>query len=307
MAISFLAAVVVCLQLTQIKAAPEWQIAGATAWTVELAIFGTAVYAWRSRISLSGWILGILVLIFLRLLLGTTAALSMSLFQNVGHFTTALDRTATLGPRVCMAFFSLMVFYPLRVLLPIRQEHRPDRKRFAERAMAMNTIVASKEGEPAVLLVGHDHTIPVWQTRPKPGVAAAPDPLPVTTIDLEGSIDLPLNAVLAQIPRELWGENAGGYNASHPVPVPLDVIIPQLKEARIAVRLGEIHQWLPPGAMRDPSELDLERGASLILLPLELVVPQIPCEVFELPAPSPPAWANIRENEMVLFATVSTQ
>jgi hypothetical protein len=301
MAISFVAAVVLCLQITQIKAAPEWQISGATVRVVELAIFGTAVYAWRPKISLSGWILGILLLTFVSMSLTMCAALALTVIQGLGDFMTAMSRTSALVVRVCAAFFSLMVFYPVRMLLPIRRERKPDRKRFARSAAA---FAAAAEGDPALVLVGGQDAIPVWETRNRPATFARDESDMAPALDVDGAIDLPLHALLAQIPRDMWGESANGYAPTHPVPVPLEVIAPQLKEARVVLRLGDLYELLPPGAMRDISLVDPGREDGLVLLPLELIVPQLPAEVLELPPPSPPAWANVDENESVLFATL---
>ena len=301
MAISFVAAVVLCLQITQVQAAPEWQISGLTVWAVSLAIFGTAIYAWRPGISLSGWILGILVLtlVSLSLTMGTAAVLAF--VQGGGDFTAAMGRTSTLAPRMCAAFFSLMVFYPLRLLLPVRKPRKPDRRRFAQSAAAQEA--GAGEGDPAVLLVGGDQAIPVWEMRSRPGAARQSSDT-LTSLELDGSVDLPFDVLLAQVPRDMWGDGAEGYSASLPVPVPLEVIFPQIKEARVVMRLADLRQLLPPGAMKDPSDTDLDREEGLVLLPLELIVPQLPPEALELPPPSPPAWATVDEDESVLFATI---
>jgi len=304
MAISFVAAVVLCIQIAQVKSAPEWQISGVTAWVVEVAIFGTAVYAWRQGISLSGWILGICLLVFVRLALATGAALGLALVQNLSDFNVALDRTSALGPRICAALFALMVFYPLRLLLPVRTYSKSRKRRFAESAAVGTAIAIAGEGDPALVLGGGSDTIPIWDTRPKVSVARVEDSLhPV--VELDGTIEVPLRAVLAQIPPDLIGESAHEYDESHPVSIPLDAIVPQLREARIAVRLGSLHDWLPPGTMHAPLEFDVEREASLVLLPLELIVPQLPPEALELPPPSPPAWAKLSgDTEPVVFATI---
>ncbi len=106
MAISYVAAVVLCLQITQMKAAPEWQISGITVWAASLAIFGTAIYAWRPGISLSGWILGLLVLTLVSLSLTTSTAIVLAFVQGGGDFPVSMGRASTLAPRICAAFFS---------------------------------------------------------------------------------------------------------------------------------------------------------------------------------------------------------
>lgn len=301
MAISFVAAVVLCLQISQTKAAPEWAISGATVWAVELAIFGTAIYAWRPNVSLSGWMLGILSLVLVSLSLTTSTAAVMAFIQGSGDFPIAMARASTMGPRVCAAFFSLMVFYPLRLLLPIRRDRKVNGKRFAKSEAAM---ASPAEGDPSVLLVGGDQSIPVWEAKNRPA-AERQSGEQFSSVEIEGSVDLPLDVLLAQIPRDMWGEGAEGYSASLPVPIPLEVIVPQLKEARVVMRIGEVRQLLPPDAMLGSADTDPGREDGLILLPLELIVPQLPPEALELPPPSPPAWANVDEDESVLFATLS--
>jgi hypothetical protein len=303
MAISFVAAVVLCLQIAQMKSAPEWQIAGATVWIVQLAIFGTAVYAWRSGISFSGWILGILVLIFVSLSLTTTTALTLAFIQGTDDFSSAFNRTGSMGPRVCAAIFALMVFYPLRVLLPIRKA-RPVRKRFKPGETEVET---QKDGDPALLLVGGDQTIPVWDARNRGGGGGGAPLTSVSSLALDGTIDLPLSAVMAQVPRELWGDAVDEYSPSHPVSIPIEVVGPQLKEARIVVRWPDLCEWLPPGAGRVDVELGHGEQEELVLLPLEFVVPQLPHEVFELPEATLPAWAEGDEDGSVLFATIPAE
>lgn len=305
MAISFMASVVLCLQIAHMKSGPEWQISGLTAWIVEFAIFGAAIYAWRRSVTLSGWVLGILVMLFIRLATSTSAAVGLMLMQVSDEINIALGRTSTLGPRICAAAFTIMICYPLRVMLPVRVAAKRDRKRFANSAAAVEAnSAAPAEGDPAVVLVGSKETIPVWEIRPRvTGVTRNQDGLPADS-GLDGTIDLPLKALLTQVPPELVGEHARDYGESHPVPIPMELIVPQLKEARVLVKLSDLCDWLPPGAMQDLSGRDLESVAGLVMLPLDLIVPQLPPGVLELPPPAPPAWANLDESNSVLFATI---
>jgi len=302
MAISFVAAVVLCLQIAQIKGAPELEIAGPTAWAVELAIFGTAVYAWRPRVTLSGWVLGIATMVLVRVLVATCAGTGLLLVQDTGDIESAIARASTLGPRICASFFSLMVFYPLRVMLPVRTLRRPDRRRFAESAAVTEANGGAED--PAMVLVGGDETIPVWDARRKPPARARPGARPVPQVDLDGSLELPLDAVLAQAPQDLWADSAGKHDPSEPVSIPLQAVVPQLSEARVVFTVADLCQWLPPGVLRAPAEPGPEGDVPVVNLPLELVVPRLPAEALQLPPPSPPAWAEVGDADSVLFATV---
>ena len=77
MAISFVAAIVVCMQVGQTEALPGWKMPEAIVWSLEVAIFGVAVLAWQPQISLLGWVIGIGALSVLRSAVGLAAAVTL--------------------------------------------------------------------------------------------------------------------------------------------------------------------------------------------------------------------------------------
>jgi hypothetical protein len=304
MFISCLAAIVLCLQVAQVRELPDWHVGGATLWTLELAIFGVGVYIWQKRISMVGWLLGIGGLLVLQLALSTTAGAGLALVQSEMDINAAIPRTFAPLPRLCAALFSLMVFYPLRVLLPVRPARvASNSKRFANSAAVSSADSLAGTGERAVLLVTGTDKIPVWQHgagAPSAGVGIE-SVLPLHT---EGKIELPLRRLLELLPQELLDRRADHYRDSHRVSVPLEVILPQLRDAQVYVKLSELHRWLPAGVMKDPQKSASDEEDAQVLLPLELVVPELPAEALELPAPSPPAWAELDAPETVSFATI---
>lgn len=305
MFISFLAAVVICIQVAQMKLAPEWQISGFTTWAVELAIFGAAVYVWRTRVSFLGWMLGVLGLIAVRLGLTTAAATGLAITQELDSFGPAFARASALAPRVCSAFFALMVFYPLREFLPLRTERVRLKRQFADSpAAALGERGA--EGEPAVVLLGRDEdAIPVWESKPKPAETAATHSVTLPLVDIDGAVEIPLRLLLGQLPAELLSETAREYDESHPVSVPLELVLPQLREARVVLALRDLAECLPPETLKPTALSDPESAKLEVQLPLEEVVPQVPAEALALPSPSLPAWARVTvEVEPVVFATV---
>lgn len=301
--ISFVAAVVVCLQVAQMTDVPQWKVSPTTLWALEVAIFGTAVYAWQTGVSLGGWLLGIAGLVLTQMCVSTVAGVGSVLPQ--GSYDVALGLSVALQPlpRMCAVAFSLMIFYPLRVFLPLRPvQSAPDSKRFANSAAVKSAdAMAGPGNQPVVLVTGSDK-IPVWHNGAQDSQPHAPgQPLPAALTDR--SIALPLGGLLGIVPHELLDKRADKYPDSHPVSVPLEVIFPQLKEAQIFVKLSDLRGWLPSGVMRAPRNEDGAGEEASVMLPLDFVVPQMPAEALALPPPSPPPWAQLEAPEAVSFAT----
>lgn len=303
MAISFVAAIVVCMQVGQMEALPGWKMPEAILWSLEVAIFGVAVLAWQPQVSLLGWVMGIGVLSVLRSVLGLAAAVTLVAVQDAGQVLPAIDQMSQLAPRLCAALFALMVCYPLRVLLPVKPlERSTDRTRFA-------TGVAANAGERESGEKGSGLMIMAASGAGKAALAeAAPwaqaEEQHLSSGPVKGTIELPLSVLLAELPQELVTDRAANHDESELVSIPMQVVVKQLREAQIVVTLDDCYDWLPSGVMGSPGEFAVsDEGAASVILPLELVVPQLPPEVFELPPPSPPAWAEAEVEDSVVFAT----
>ena len=306
MAISFAAAVVLSVQICQLPGLTNWELPSFTQWALEVAIFGTAVYIWRPTASLGGWSLGIFALVTLRLLLTTSVALVLTVMQGPTYFAPALAKAYLLAPRLCAAAFSLMVFYPLRALLPTRAaEAVPDTSRFANSEAVDVAEARDGGGAPSVVVLSDHEKVPFWQADDSPAASARRHSDPVLGEATDGQVNLPLPLLLSLLPAELAGNKPVRDPDSVEVAIPLASIVPQLKEARILVSFAQLHEWLPAGAMRKPagSDSDAEDEFNMVILPLAWVVPRLPAEVLELPPPSPPAWAEVEEEEPVVFAT----
>ena len=303
MAISFVAAIVVCMQVGQTEALPGWMMPEAILWSLEVAIFGVAVLAWQPQVSLVGWVIGIGALSVLRSAVGLAAAVTLVAVQEAGPLLPVIDQMSQLAPRLCAALFALMVFYPLRVLLPVKPlERSTDRKRFAMGAAASAGERGSEENGSGLMIMAASGTAKGSPAEAAPWAEAEGQYLPSASV--KGTIEVPLSVLLAELPQELVTDRAAEHDESELVSIPMNVVVRQLREAQIVVTLDDCYDWLPSGVMGSPGEFAVsDEGAASVILPLELVVPQLPPEVFELPPPSPPAWAQAEVDESVVFAT----
>lgn len=304
--IFFLAAVVICLQLAHTKSVPEWRLPPPVVWLLEVAIFGMIVYAWKPRISFGAWMVGIGVLVLVRLSLTATCTLGYQVVQQSASLE-GLGAQHLSGPvlRICAALFAVMVLYPMRGVLPVRLLAAREGRRISTSAAGSATSGSGAANEPALWFVRGEEKIPVWlgAGRQSDDDAIVPDLAQDETI--EGSVLLPLREVLAQVPPELVSQKAMECQDSTFVSLPLSVIVPQLKEARIVVRLDDLRNWIPSETINVPPDwADPGAEAPLVFLPLELVVPRLPEELLELPPPSPPDWAKDKQADTVVFAII---
>jgi hypothetical protein len=122
------------------------------------------------------------------------------------------------------------------------------------------------------------------------------------------AIEVPVMALLAELPREMVTDEARALDDGRSVVIPTDRVLPQLREAQVLLSIQEITELLPHRmrkALSQPAEVNL--GCDTVNIPLELIVPQIPLDAFALPDPSPPAWADVEEPDGIVFATVPTE
>jgi len=307
MAMFFLAATVVCLQIAHTKGLPSWRLSPGVIWALEIAVFGTCVHLWRRRISLGPWVLAIGALVLVRIGITHASALGYQFIQAAASYQAGMQEMSQVLPRACAALFSLIVLSPVRVFLPATLLPARPRPRSAPggATFAFPDMPTDGANDPALWFVRGDEKIPVWLGTGRQSsvddVVSAGTPV----AQMEGCLELALRDVLAQIPQEFIAEKAARHQDTEPVSFPLAVIIPQLREARIVVRLDELCDRLPHDVVNLPDLwVGPEEEVPLVLLPLEMVVPKLPEGMLELPPPSPPSWAKLAYTEKVVFARV---
>ncbi len=297
--IAFTAGIVLCMQVSHVKPPAASAVAAPMLSIIEIAIFGTAVFAWQTRVSFFGWMLGIAGLWLMRMALVSGAAGVLAIGSGTMNVGPAFRDASNLLPRLCAVGFALMVAYPFRILLPIRDAQ--------PRSRSKNGQAPNGDKELELLIVTAKEraaNAPAPKAEPKPQanvgiLSSAP------TID--GEVELSLSGVLALMPENLVTDRALALSDTEVVRIPLTAILPQLKEAQVVFNVGELREWIPltvRKALVQPDQSDIETENGLVALPLNLVVPQVPAEAFELPPPSPPAWAKVDADEHVVFATV---
>lgn len=299
MAISFVAAVVLCLEISQTKRPPTWQATDLVLWSVEIALFGTAVLMWRRRASLGGWIVGIIALALVRLALTAACALAASKLQVGLTYEAAMRQVSACEPRLAASLFSLMVFYPLRVLLPANL--------FGGRRQEARKSGIEAQGDAALWIVRGEEKLQVTLEGGNGKRAVEPTPS-ITTIvapeQMAGEIQLPLRVILPRLPQDCLTARVAQLDPAQLVSIPLSMIVPQLREAQIFISLEEMQGLLPPNLLKLKDLSSLDGEPLMISLGLEEVVPALPSEVLELPPPSLPAWAELPDPAGVVFATV---
>jgi len=304
MIIASVAGIVFCLQLATLKPSPGFQLSEPVLWAVEVAILGAAIYIWQTHISLPGWVLGIGGIVCARVMLSLGAATVTQLGQPATDLPTAMGQMSAFAPRMCAIFFSLMICYPLRVFLPSRPERATtDARRFAE-SPAVKSPVAVRGDSVSDLIIVAKGESDRGQTAEAQRRSARMLGVSSQQTEVDGTIELPAPTVLQLLPQELLRERLPQIKDSQMISVPLDVILPQLREAQILVSSAQIRSWLPPGLRKvlvDAPDANEEEPS--VSLPLELIVPKLPADVLALPPPSPPAWAKVDETQEVVFAT----
>jgi len=305
MLVATVAGIVLCMQLAHFKTSLGVELSAPVLWAVEVGIFGTAVYLWQTEISLGGWTLGIAGLVLVRVVLTALAGMAFSATYGEGERGAGMQEMSALTPRMCSIFFSLMVCYPLRLLLPCRPRRaRAQGRRFAESPAAQAAVPVSGDSVWSLVILPRHERGDTSAGDAAGGAWRAAESLP-SAREVEGTIELPVRAVLAQMPQELVRDGVREIKDLHMISIPLEVVLPQLREARVVATVAQIRRWLAAGARKllvEPPDLDEERES--VKLPLELIVPQLPREALALPAPSPPAWARVDEIEHIVFATV---
>ena len=305
--LAFTAGAVLCMQVSQMQAQPGADISVPVLWAIEAAVFGTAVYVWQSQVTVPGWILGIAGLIGIRTALVSVAGLMLAVMQETANVAASLQETSQLMPRICAMVFALMVCYPIRVFLPMRAvEIRRRGRGFADSAAVKSATAGAEEGDRGLLIVTVKDRASMGRKQPRPTPAEAIADL-TPAAGIEGDVELPLSSVLALFPEDIVTDKALALSDTGSMGIPFDVIHPQLKEAQVVFSVADLRNWLPPAVRKSlvqSSDSDLEVENTLVLLPLESIVPQLPPEALELPLPSPPPWAEVEAAESIVFAKI---
>ena len=304
--ISLAAATLITMQLQQADLAAGWRVPSALLWTLEAAVYAMVVYGWQPSIGAGSWALAVGSLLVVRSLIGVASGFAV-IASGSGTVESAIGNAlADLPARACGVVFTIMVVYPLRSLLPSRNRLARARLRGREGEGARAASGSGKEGSGVLLLMEGGPTRRAGKreqlaadARDAAELLAAPE--------LEGSVTVPLGALLPQLPQqEEIQATVEGLDRDFPVEVPLQMIVPQLREARLQVTGPELAQILPS---RGPWSAFVEYlhspNAVVFSLPLRVVIPQLPPEALELPAIAPPVWAKLEEEEeKLLFAVV---
>jgi hypothetical protein len=133
------------------------------------------------------------------------------------------------------------------------------------------------------------------------GAAGATSPLAGPPLAVECEVQIPLALVLSQLGQ------AGAVDESTLVEVrpdlnmsiPVSLVTPGLREGEVALPISALAPYLPNGIPYDAAseEMGEMTAQPMIVLPLEIIVPQIPVEAFALPERSSPDWMSAEPTE----------
>jgi hypothetical protein len=245
-----------------------------------------------------------------RLALTATAGLGLSFVDGNTDLTAAFQTTSALAPRAGAVLFSLMVVYPLRSLVAPKEAPLPGKRgrQPADSSKAGPPSSPQSEDDRGLMIVSLSDRV-ASPEQPKQAPPPASDlfiPAPVPQADI--AIEVPISALLAELPREMVTDEARSLDDGRSVALPSDRVLQQLREAHVLLSVQEIIELLPHRmrkTLSQPPDVNLE--SDTVNIPLELIVPQIPLDAFDLPAPTPPAWAAVEETDGIVFATVPTE
>jgi hypothetical protein len=281
-------AVLLCTRLAQVQS-PNIPLPWWATLALELGIYAALLALFDVPKSAAAYPVGVVVVACVRwgIVLASAAILSGRGEGSLGEQAMAIDRSVI--ARLAAMVFAIIVLLPLRDVLQAHPQ--------AAEPAAAEKEAASEEG--AVLLFGARESGlyaagSEGEDDAGPGEPGGEPSIPEEAAQIEGSISLPAEVALKNVPPErIKGEVDPGLQ----VEVPLSVIVPQLKEARIAVKPDLLSAQLPPGT--------LDGDGSAVELPLDKVVMSLPAEVLERPKAAPPAWAQVEAQfEELLFTAV---
>ncbi|KPJ64796.1 hypothetical protein AMK68_00475 [candidate division KD3-62 bacterium DG_56] len=132
--------------------------------------------------------------------------------------------------------------------------------------------------------------------EPRAGEAAAPADLAA-----DGDVEVPALVIFKQLHQvgAIDQSVVARVPSDLAVSIPIALVAPGLREGAVVLPISALAPYLPDhlerdGLVAEPDEMTTE---PMIMLPLEIVVPQIPKEAFVLPAMPSPEWMSLEREE----------
>jgi len=128
-----------------------------------------------------------------------------------------------------------------------------------------------------------------------------PPPLPEEYADRP--IEIPAAALVNQLPPEWVNDPNETRRQTEVVRIPLAVLWPELREGQLRIPLSDLQPYLPNGLVSIPAVGRNGQAVTDLAVPLQVVVPQLPSELFALGRRAPLPWAKMEaETTAPLFA-----
>jgi hypothetical protein len=289
-------------------------------WLVlaSLAFVAAVAAAWGSSAQPQGaWVLG-LVMVGTQfvLLIATGIALEATEPKAPGAQLVAPLTNGTTC--VIAAVLAVATWIPLHSALGGRRSHRRTRAMRARSSVAAQrrTDVEADSQPPdrgfVLGVPGVESAGALAADRSETSGAGGPAPV---TLAVECEVEIPLAPMLGQL-SQLGAVDQAASARIQPdlsIKIPASVVAPGLREGEVALPMSVLAPYLPVDMPHEvaPEEVGEMMAQPMILLPLEMIVSQIPEEAFALPERVPPEWMSLEptgpEGGFVLSRLSGTQ
>lgn len=280
-------AVLLCTRLAQAQS-PHMPISSFLALALELGIYAALLALFDVPKTVVAYPIGAAVLAAVRwgIVLASAAIITGRSGGDVWQEAASIDRL--LIPRIASMVFAVIILFPLRDVLQVQsgitEPAAPAEEKATSGSDAMLLFGAGNSGAGSSGAVGDEES----ETAEASAMAAE------EAAQIEGSIVMPAQAALKNVPQDRVN---GQVDPGLEIDVPLSIIVPQLKEARIMMNVDDLSALLPVGT--------LDAEGPPVELPLDEVVVRLPAEVLERPKATSPAWAHVEAQvEELLFTAV---
>jgi len=286
-------AVLLCARLFALPT--QMKMEQGPALLIELSCYGVAVILANRRSTLLGYLIGVPVMLALRVVVMAGTAAWHAGQSGAPIVTTGVRVFSSAPVWIAATAFAVLMFLPFAGLLPERLARRR-RPRVRESAAGLAAVQAmpelmSRQAEPEAPAEEED----------LPGFAALVHLARRETREIAGSVSIPVEHILSQLPESLLP--AGGARGEEAAIVPLSAILPQLEEGVVRLPITALAGYMPAGSLREDRDIFAEDEAPMVTLPLEVIVPQLPESVLTVEPANPPSWLRVDpELERTLFA-----